>query len=88
MTRPITAGSVRCLAAITALLLSGWPAHAQITTGSVAGTVRDAQGGVIPGATVALVHEAHGTRSAPVITSAANNYQAPRTVQAEIRFSF
>jgi hypothetical protein len=45
------------------------PAWAQITTGSIAGTVKDGQGGVIPGATVTLVNEAQGTRSAPVVTN-------------------
>jgi carboxypeptidase family protein len=45
------------------------PASAQISTGTVSGTVKDAQGGVLPGATVTLVSEARGTRSAPVITN-------------------
>jgi hypothetical protein len=45
------------------------PAAAQISTGTVSGTVKDAQGGVIPGATVMLVSEARGTRSAPVVTN-------------------
>jgi hypothetical protein len=44
-------------------------AAAQITTGSVSGVVKDAQGGVIPGATVVLISEARGTRSAPVVTN-------------------
>lgn len=38
--------------ALVAQLTLASAAHAQFTTGSVAGTVRDAQGGVIPGATV------------------------------------
>ena len=52
------------------LLLMGIadPATAQISTGTVVGTVKDAQGGVIPGATVVLISEARGTRSAPAIT--------------------
>jgi hypothetical protein len=45
------------------------PAFGQINTGTVQGTVTDAQGGVIPGATVTLVSEARGTRSAPVVTN-------------------
>src|SRR5215218_9172277 len=44
------------------------PASAQISTGTITGTVKDAQSGVIPGATVTLVSEARGTRSAPVVT--------------------
>jgi carboxypeptidase family protein len=43
-------------------------AAAQITTGTLSGTINDAQGGVIPGATVVLINEQQGTRSAPVIS--------------------
>ena len=39
---------------VLALMLAATPALAQITTGTVSGTVKDAQGGVIPGATVVL----------------------------------
>ena len=46
------------------------PASAQITTGAVTGTVTDAQGGVIPGATVVLISETQGTKLAPVVTNA------------------
>jgi Carboxypeptidase regulatory-like domain len=42
---------------------------AQVNAGTVLGTVKDAQGGVIPGATVTLISEARGTRSAPVVTN-------------------
>jgi hypothetical protein len=50
------------------------PALAQVNTGTVLGTVKDAQGGVIPGATVTLISEARGTRSAPVVTSATGDF--------------
>ena len=49
-------------------------ASAQVNTGTVLGTVKDAQGGVIPGATVTLISEARGTRSAPVVTNASGDF--------------
>jgi hypothetical protein len=53
-----------------------WPlaVSAQITTGSIAGTVKDAQGGVIPGATVTLTSETQGTKSAPTVTSGTGDF--------------
>ena len=33
------------------------PASAQVDTGSILGTVKDAGGGVLPGATVTITHE-------------------------------
>ena len=53
------------IALVTAgVLASAVMASAQITTGSVTGSVRDGQGAVIPGATVALVSETRGTQAA------------------------
>jgi len=60
-----------------ALVLGSSPARAQITTGTVSGNVKDAQGGVIPGATVVLISETRGTKSAPAITNDAGNYVFP-----------
>jgi outer membrane receptor protein involved in Fe transport len=48
------------LTAILALLTAS-PAVAQVSSGNVAGTVKDAQGGVVPGATVTLVSQTRGT---------------------------
>lgn len=62
----VVAAGLRLLAAMLAATL---PVHAQITTGSVGGSVTDGQGGVVPGATITLVNETQGTRSAPVVTS-------------------
>ena len=52
----VVVASLACLAAFVR------PASAQVATGNIAGTVQDAQGGVIPGATVALISQTQGTR--------------------------
>jgi len=53
------------------------PALAQITTGNVAGSIKDAQGGVVPGATVVLVSETKGTKSTPAVSSETGDYTFP-----------
>ncbi|HJZ72133.1 MAG TPA: carboxypeptidase-like regulatory domain-containing protein [Vicinamibacterales bacterium] len=62
---------------LLALLAVSSPVAAQITTGTVTGTVKDSQGGVIPGATVVLISETRGTRSAPAITNETGTYVFP-----------
>ena len=63
--------TIRVLSAVLGLLLAASvPASAQITTGTVSGTVKDAQGGVVPGATVVLLSETKGTKSTPAVTNA------------------
>lgn len=52
-------------------------AAAQITTGTVAGTVRDAQGAVIPGATVTLISETRGTQLVEAITNTQGDFVIP-----------
>ncbi len=64
-------------AALMLLLIAATPVSAQITTGNVTGTVKDAQGGVVPGATVVLISEARGTRLAPVPTNEVGGYVIP-----------
>src|ERR1700704_3541260 len=59
------------------LVLVSSPVLAQITTGTVTGTVKDTQGGVTPGATVVLISETRGTKSAPAVTNEAGNYVFP-----------
>jgi carboxypeptidase family protein len=49
-------------------------AAAQGVTGTVSGTVKDAQGAVVPGATVTLINEAQGTQMAPVITNQTGDF--------------
>ncbi len=74
--------------ALIVLLTIATAAAAQITTGSVAGTVKDAQGGVIPGATVTLVSDTKGTRSSALVTGATGDFVfvnvAPDTYTVEV----
>ena len=60
--------------ALLALCAAAVPASAQITTGSVAGTVKDPQGGVIPGAPVTLISETRGTQLSDVFTNASGDF--------------
>ncbi|MBI4459814.1 MAG: TonB-dependent receptor [Acidobacteria bacterium] len=69
----------RTLISSLALLvfLAGQVAAAQVTTGTILGTVRDASGAVIPGATVSVRNVDTGiTRT--VTTDAAGRYRAPQ----------
>ena len=68
--------SLLVVAAITICAI-GLPASAQITTGSVTGTITDAQGGVIPGATIVLVSETQATKTTPVVTNTEGQYTVP-----------
>ena len=68
--------------AIMAFGASAVDTSAQITTGNITGTVKDAQGGVVPGATVTLIDEAKGTRLAPATTDQAGNYVFPNITPA------
>src|SRR3954464_1856630 len=63
--------------ALMALCMGAANATAQITTGTVSGTVKDAQGGVVPGATVVLISETKGTKSSPAVTNASGDYTFP-----------
>src|SRR5262245_52184234 len=69
-------------------LMVATPALAQVTTGTVSGTVKDAQGGVIPGATITLTDEARGTKAPPVVTNATGDFVlvniAPGTYTVEV----
>jgi hypothetical protein len=72
-------GRLGRLSLVLMMLLAGAAASvsAQITTGTVAGTVKDTQGGVIPGATVVLISEARGTRSVSLVTNERGDYVFP-----------
>ncbi len=51
------------------IILSATATPAQMTTASVSGSVKDAQGGVIPGATLTLISETLGAQTANVFTN-------------------
>ena len=68
------------LAGVLALVFAvTTPAAAQITTGTVSGTITDQQGGVLPGATVVLISESRGTRGVPAVTDATGLWTFPNT---------
>ncbi len=52
-------------------------AYAQLTTGTVSGSVRDAQEGVVPGVTVSLFSESRGTRLPNAISSESGDFVIP-----------
>lgn len=68
------------LAALLLVALVSWaaavPVFAQITSASLAGSIRDAQGAVIPGATVTLVSAVRGT-TLEVVSNAQGDFAFP-----------
>src|SRR5262245_40909238 len=69
--------SRRVIAVAALVLLLRASLSAQITTGTVFGTVKDSQGAVVPGATVTLTSETKGTKLAPTVTTPDGNYVFP-----------
>jgi hypothetical protein len=67
---------LRIVAALAACLGLAAAAHAQVTTGTVVGTVRDPQGAAVTGATVTLTDQGKGT-SHTAVTDAQGSYIAP-----------
>jgi hypothetical protein len=67
----------RLLGAAVLVGVAALPAIAQITTGTVTGTIKDEQGLAVPGATVVLVSETRQTRSAPAITGNSGDFVFP-----------
>jgi hypothetical protein len=62
---------------IVVLFLLPLLALAQITTGTVAGRVVDSSGAVIPNASVVLISQTQGTRTAAVLTNQTGDYVVP-----------
>jgi Carboxypeptidase regulatory-like domain len=63
--------------ALVLLAAAAVPAAAQITTGTIVGNIKDAQGGVIPGATITLVSGTRGTTLATAVSNADGDYVFP-----------
>jgi TonB-dependent Receptor Plug Domain. len=66
-------GVVVALATVCVIAASA-PASAQLTTGTLSGTLKDSQGLVIPGATVTITSEARGTQLPPVYSNANGDF--------------
>ncbi len=66
--------AVVVLSSLVALL--PLPATAQVTTGTIVGTVKDPQGGAVPGASVTITNLGKGTASTHT-TDAAGSFMAP-----------
>ena len=63
---------------VAALVLwAAGPAFAQVTTGTIAGKVADAQGGAIPGVVVTVTSESRNTLLATVTTDASGDFVVP-----------
>jgi hypothetical protein len=62
----VAAGIVWCVTAL--------PVSAQMTTGTLSGTVKDAQDAVVPGASVTLFSETRGTRTRDVVTNSDGDF--------------
>ena len=61
---------------VAALMCAATAVHAQVTTGTILGTVRDPQGAAVPAAPVTLTEQNKGT-SQTVTTDAQGSYIAP-----------
>ncbi len=59
------------------ILATASAASAQLTSAQVYGTIHDAQGAAIPGATLVLISESRGTRTAPVVSSQTGDFVFP-----------
>jgi hypothetical protein len=60
--------------AAVAIVIAATPLRAQITTGTVTGSINDEQRAAVPGATVTLISETRGTRIAPVVSNTAGDF--------------
>lgn len=76
MNRKLCKTAMTTVAVLAAILGANALLSAQVATGTIAGTVHDAQGGVMPGATVTAVSATRGT-SVDVITNSGGDFVFP-----------
>src|SRR5678816_471814 len=69
--------TTRLVAVFILLTALSAAAAAQGLTGTVSGTVTDAQGAVIPGATVTIISDTRGTALPSVVTNASGDFVIP-----------
>ena len=67
-------GVARLAVAAIALAILARPVAAQVTTGTLTGTVKDSQGAVIPGATVAITSDTRGTQLPEVVSNTSGDF--------------
>ena len=76
----------RCGAAVLGcVLLTALPAAAQFDRGQISGTVKDAQGGVVPGATVTITNNQHADRPARPSPTASGFFTVPEPGAGTLR---
>src|SRR5690349_14204865 len=68
---------IRLVAVFLALVGVAASASAQGVTGTVLGTVKDAQGATVPGASITLISESRGTTIATVVSNAVGDFVIP-----------
>jgi len=76
MTMPRNVARAAAVALALAGLLAGAPSEAQVTTGTIAGSVKDEQGAAVPGATVTITEVNKGTVGT-YSTDADGTFQVP-----------
>ena len=69
--------AIRLVAVFIMLTALSTSAGAQGVSGTVSGTVKDTQGGTVPGASVTLISDTRGTTLATVVTNSAGDFVIP-----------
>jgi hypothetical protein len=79
--------SSQVVGALLGLALTAGPVFAQVTTGTLAGTVRDSSGATMPGVVVTATSESRNTLVATVTTNTDGDYVIPNVAATHTRWS-